>query len=141
MPLSVLFTWVFHTEVYGGAHSEMQTQTGAAFVWLLSGDSTTESSLFLVLDGMRLWLRPKHCRGSRSSVDVAETKTGNTFAPQSVNVTLCGPGYVRMNVEEAKVCESLDRRPWHLHLVSGLGHEGTVCQRSGGNKLIMLLEV
>lgn len=71
---------------------------------------------------------------------MAETKTGNTFAPQSVNVTLCGPEYVRMNVEEAQVCESLDRRPWHLHLVSGSGHEGTVCQRCVGNKLIVLLQ-
>lgn len=90
---------------------------------------------------MSLWLRPKHWRGSRNLVDVAETKTGNTFAPQSVNLTLCGPGYARMNVEEAQVCESLDRMSWHQHLVSGSGHEGPFCQRSVGNKLIVLLQV
>lgn len=51
-------------------------------------------------------------------MDVAETKTGNTFAPQSVNLTLCGPGYVRMNVEKAQVCEILDRMAWHCHWVA-----------------------
>lgn len=73
------------------------------------------------------WLWPRHWRGSRTSVDVAEPKTGNTFAPQSVNLTLCGLGYAQMNIEEAQVCESLDRMSWHLHLVSGSGHEGYIC--------------
>lgn len=144
MPLSVLSTQLFqlsHAKLSGGTHSKLQNQIRATFVWQLFGDSTTESSYFLVLDRMSPQLRPKPCRGSRSWVDVAETKTGNTFAPQSVNLTLCGLGYVRMNVEEAQVCESLDRMPWHRHLVSGCGHEGPVCQISVGNKLIVLLQV
>lgn len=118
----------------------LQTQIGGVFVSLLPGDSTT-AWYFLVLVGMRLRLWPKHCGGSSSSVDVAEIETGNTFAPQSVNVTLCGPGYVRTNVEEAQVCESLDRRPWHRYWVSGSRHEGPVCQRSGGNQIIEFLQV
>lgn len=119
----------------------LQTQIGGVFVSLLPGDSTTTAWYFLVLVGMRLRLWPKHCGGSSSSVDVAEIETGNTFAPQSVNVTLCGPGYVRTNVEEAQVCESLDRRPWHRYWVSGSRHEGPVCQRSGGNQIIEFLQV
>lgn len=54
-------------------------------------------------------------RGSRTSVDVAEPKTGNVFAPQSVNLTLCGLGYAQMNIEEAQDCESVDRTYWHSH--------------------------
>lgn len=41
---------------------------------------------------------PRNKRDLRTSVDVAEPKTGNTFAPQSVNLTLCGLGYAPMNI-------------------------------------------
>lgn len=43
-----------------------------------------------------LW--PRHWRDCWTSVDVAEPKTGNTFAPQAVNLTLCGLSYAQMNI-------------------------------------------
>lgn len=59
-------------------------------------------------------------------MDVAEPKTGNTFTPQSVNLTLCGLGYAQMNIEEAQVCESLYRMSWHSHAwCLALGIKGT----------------
>lgn len=66
-------------------------------------------------------------RLTTTSVDVAEPKTGNAFAPQSVNLTLCGGGYAQMNTEEAQDCERLDRMYWHLHLLSGFMYKRCVC--------------
>lgn len=66
-------------------------------------------------------------RLTTTSVDVAEPKTGNTFAPQSVNLTLCGRGYAQMNIEEAQHCESLDRMYWHSNLLSGCMYKRCVC--------------
>lgn len=60
-------------------------------------------------------------------VDVAEPKTGNTSAPQSVNLTLCGHRYAQINTEEAQDCESLDRMLWQSHLLSGSMYKRCIC--------------
>lgn len=80
-------------------------------------------------------------RLTTTSVDVAESKTGNTFAPQSVNMTRCGHGYALMNIEEAQDCENIDRMYWNSHLLCGCMYKRCVCSSIAGNTIFALIDV